>query len=92
MLYEKVISYLKEQNLSVNFLERGSAWLDTGNIDSLHEASSYIKTLEHRQGLKVGCPEEIAWNNGWIDNEQLLELSKPLIKSGYGEYLRQLTK
>ena len=83
--------YLKEQNLSVNFLERGSAWLDTGNIDSLHEASSYIKTLEHRQGLKVGCPEEIAWNNGWIDNEQLLELSKPLLKSGYGEYLIQLT-
>ncbi len=83
--------YLKEKNLSVNFLERGSAWLDTGNIDSLHEASSFIRTLEHRQGLKVGCPEEIAWNNGWIDNEQLLELSKPLIKSGYGEYLRQLT-
>ena len=83
--------YLKEQNLSVNFLERGSAWLDTGNIDSLHEASSYIKTLENRQGLKVGCPEEIAWNNGWIDNEQLLELSKPLLKSGYGEYLIQLT-
>ena len=83
--------YLKEQNLSVNFLERGSAWLDTGNIDSLHEASSYIKTLEHRQGLKVGCPEEIAWNNGWIDNEQLLKLSKPLLKSGYGEYLIQLT-
>lgn len=84
--------YLKEKKLSVNFLERGSAWLDTGNIDSLHEASSFIRTLEHRQGLKVGCPEEIAWNNGWIDNEQLLELSKPLIKSGYGEYLRQLTK
>ena len=82
--------YLKEQNLSVNFLERGSAWLDTGNIDSLHEASSYIRTLEHRQGLKVGCPEEIAWNNGWIDNKKLLELSKPLKKSGYGEYLIQL--
>ncbi len=83
--------YLNNQNLSVNFLERGSAWLDTGNIDSLHEASSYIRTLEHRQGLKVGCPEEISWNNGWIDNEQLLELSKPLIKSGYGEYLIKLT-
>ena len=84
--------YLNEQNLSVNFLERGSAWLDTGNIDSLHEASSYIRTLEHRQGLKIGCPEEIAWNNGWINNEQLLKLSKPLLKSGYGEYLIQLTK
>ena len=84
--------YLNEQNLSVNFLEKGSAWLDTGNIDSLHEASSYIRTLEHRQGLKIGCPEEIAWNNGWINNEQLLKLSKPLLKSGYGEYLIQLTK
>ena len=84
--------YLNEQNLSVNFLERGSAWLDTGNIDSLHEASSYIRTLEHRQGLKIGCPEEIAWNNGWINNKQLLKLSKPLLKSGYGEYLIQLTQ
>ena len=84
--------YLNKQNLSVNFLERGSAWLDTGNIDSLHEASSYIRTLEHRQGLKIGCPEEIAWNNGWINKKQLLKLSKPLLKSGYGEYLIQLTK
>ena len=84
--------YLNKQNLSLNFLERGSAWLDTGNIDSLHEASSYIRTLEHRQGLKIGCPEEIAWNNGWINNEQLLKLAKPLLKSGYGEYLIQLTK
>lgn len=84
--------YLNRQNLSVNFLERGSAWLDTGNIDSLHEASSYIRTLEHRQGLKIGCPEEIAWNNGWINKKQLLKLSKPLLKSGYGEYLIQLTK
>ena len=84
--------YLNNQNLSVNFLERGSAWLDTGNIDSLHEASSYIRTLEHRQGLKIGCPEEIAWNNGWINNKQLLKLAKPLLKSGYGEYLMQLTK
>ena len=72
--------YLKEKNLSVNFLERGSAWLDTGNIDSLHEASSFIRTLEHRQGLKVGCPEEIAWKNGWINNKKLLELSLPLKK------------
>ena len=84
--------YLNEQNLSVNLLERGSAWLDTGNIDSLHEASSYIRTLEHRQGLKIGCPEEIAWNNGWINKKQLLKLSEPLLKSGYGEYLIQLTK
>ena len=82
--------YLKEQNLSVNILQRGSAWLDTGNIDSLHEASSYIRTLEHRQGLKVGCPEEIAWKNGWIDNQQLIKLSEDVKKSGYGEYLISL--
>ena len=82
--------YLREKNLSVNILERGSAWLDTGNVDSLHEASSYIRTLEHRQGLKVGCPEEIAWRFNWIDDKQLEKLSRPLIKSGYGKYLLQL--
>ncbi len=85
-------TYLNKSNLSVNILERGSAWLDTGNIDSLHEASSYIRTLEHRLGLKIGCPEEVAWYNGWINNQQLLKLSNPLLKSGYGEYLIQLTK
>ena len=82
--------YLREQNLSVNILQRGSAWLDTGNIDSLHEASSYIRTLEHRQGLKVGCPEEIAWRNGWIDDKQLYSLAQYLIKSSYGKYLLRL--
>ena len=84
--------YLNQNSLSVYLLERGSAWLDTGNVDSFHEASSYIRTLEHRQGLKIGCPEEVAWRNGWINNKQLLKLSKPLKKSGYGEYLIQLTK
>lgn len=84
--------YLNQNSLSVYLLERGSAWLDTGNVDSFHEASSYIRTLEHRQGLKIGCPEEVAWRNGWINNKQLLRLSKPLKKSGYGEYLIQLTK
>ena len=69
---------------------RGMAWLDTGTCDSLHEASSYIRTLEHRQSLKVGCPEEVAWRRGWISDEELSTLAKPLQKSGYGSYLMQL--
>ena len=84
--------YLKEGNLSVKIIGRGSAWLDTGNIDSLHEASGYIRTLEHRQGLKVGCPEEIAWKKGWIDDSELINLANPLKQSGYGEYLLTLLK
>lgn len=82
--------YLKEKKLKVNILGRGSAWLDTGNIDSLHEASSYIRTLEQRQGLKVGCPEEVAWRMNWINDEELLRLAEPLRKSGYGRYLVKL--
>ena len=66
------------------------AWLDTGTIDSLHEASSFIKTLEKRQGIKIGCPEEVAWREGWISNDELIKLSKPVIKSGYGNYLLSL--
>jgi glucose-1-phosphate thymidylyltransferase len=66
------------------------AWLDTGTSDSLHEAGSYIRTLEHRQGLKVGCPEEVAWRLGWIDDDQLERLALPLKKSGYGDYLLRL--
>ena len=66
------------------------AWLDTGTVDSLHEASSFIKTLENRQGIKISCPEEIAWRNGWISNEYLISLAKPLFKSGYGKYLISL--
>ena len=66
---------------------RGMAWLDTGTCDSLHEAAAYIRTLEQRQGLKVGCPEEVAWRLGWISGEELAELAEPLRKSGYGEYL-----
>ena len=82
--------YLEEQKLNVVLLSRGMAWLDTGTVDSLHEASSFIKTLENRQGIKIGCPEEIAWREGWISNDKLVELSKPVIKSGYGNYLLSL--
>ena len=82
--------YLEEGLLRVELMGRGMAWLDTGTCDSLHEASSYIRTLEHRQALKVGCPEEVAWRQGWISSEQLEELAMPLRKSGYGSYLLQL--
>ena len=82
--------YLKDGLLKVELMGRGMAWLDTGTCDSLHEASSYIRTLEHRQSLKVGCPEEVAWRRGWISDEELSTLAKPLQKSGYGSYLMQL--
>ncbi len=84
------LSYLKDNKLNVELMGRGMAWLDTGNFESLHEASGYIRTLEHRQGLKVGCPEEIAWRMGWIDNKQLSSLAITTSKSGYGEYLINL--
>ena len=82
--------YLEEGLLRVELMGRGMAWLDTGTPDSLHEAASYIRTLEHRQGLKVGSPEEVAWRMGWIDAGQLERLAQPLRKSGYGTYLLQL--
>ena len=82
--------YLEDQQLRVELMGRGMAWLDTGTCDSLHEASSFIRTLEHRQGLKVGCPEEVAWRMGWISDGQLSTLAEPLLKSGYGDYLMQL--
>jgi glucose-1-phosphate thymidylyltransferase len=82
--------YLEEGHLHVQLMGRGMAWLDTGTCDSLHEASSYIRTLEHRQSLKVGCPEEVAWRMGWISADQLVALAEPLRKSGYGTYLLQL--
>jgi glucose-1-phosphate thymidylyltransferase len=82
--------YLEEGQLHVQLMGRGMAWLDTGTCDSLHEASSYIRTLEHRQSLKVGCPEEVAWRMGWINADQLVALAEPLRKSGYGTYLLQL--
>ena len=82
--------YLDEGLLQVELMGRGMAWLDTGTCDSLHEAGSYIRTLEHRQGLKVGCPEEVAWRMGWIAGSELEALAAPLRKSGYGDYLLQL--
>ncbi len=82
--------YLEEKSLFVELMGRGLAWFDTGNFDSLLEAGSYIRTLEGRQGLKVGCPEEISWRNKWISNDQLIKLSIPLMKSGYGKYLLEL--
>ena len=82
--------YLEDGVLQVELMCRGTAWLDTGTCDSLHEASSYIRTLEHRQSLKVGCPEEVAWRRGWISADQLVDLATPLRKSGYGNYLLQL--
>jgi glucose-1-phosphate thymidylyltransferase len=84
--------YLEDSSLMLEKLGRGYAWLDTGTHESLVEASAYIQTIENRQGLKVCCPEEIAWVNGWIDTEQVLRLAKPLSKNGYGQYLRQLVE
>ncbi|MDR0183160.1 glucose-1-phosphate thymidylyltransferase RfbA [Lysobacter arvi] len=84
--------YLDEGSLHMEQLGRGYAWLDTGTHQSLLEASNYIATIEARQGLRVCCPEEIAWNNGWIDADQLNELARPLTKNGYGEYLMSLAE
>ena len=84
--------YLKENNLFVEIMGRGMAWLDTGTFDSLHQAGSYIRLLERRQGLKVGCPEEVAWRNKWINDEDLKKLAENMIKSGYGKYLLEIQK
>ena len=82
--------YLDAGQLNVVNLGRGTAWLDTGTHESLLEASSFIETLEKRQGLKICCPEEIAWRQGWIDSDALRALAEPLVKSGYGRYLMQI--
>ncbi len=84
--------YIKEGKLNAKIMRRGMTWLDTGTFDSLHEASSYIKTIESRQGLKIGCPEEVAWRLGLIDSESVKLLAQPLINSGYGNYLLKLLK
>jgi glucose-1-phosphate thymidylyltransferase len=84
--------YLKQNELQVEVMGRGYAWLDTGTHDSMLEASTYIATIERRQGLKIACPEEIAFRSGWIDRTQLEGLAAPLIKGGYGEYLMNIIK
>ncbi|MGC4367121.1 glucose-1-phosphate thymidylyltransferase RfbA [Hydrogenophaga sp. R2] len=83
-------AYLERGQLNVQIMQRGYAWLDTGTHDSLLDAGQFIATLEHRQGLKIACPEEIAWRAGWINSEQLLTLAAPLRKNNYGRYLERL--
>ena len=82
--------YLQQRQLSVQLMGRGYAWLDTGTHESLLDASQFISTIEQRQGLKVSCPEEIAWRQRWIDSAQLEKLAQPLLKNAYGQYLRGL--
>ena len=82
--------YLSRGSLTVSTLPEGTAWLDSGTFSSLHDASSYVRIIEERQGTKVGCPEEIAWRNGWISDDELREAGKSLEKSGYGRYLLDL--
>jgi len=83
-------AYLDMDQLNVQIMKRGYAWLDTGTHESLLEAGQFIATLEHRQGLKIACPEEIAWRHGWIDNAALEKLAQPLMKNGYGQYMKRL--
>ncbi|OOB90366.1 glucose-1-phosphate thymidylyltransferase RfbA [Rathayibacter sp. VKM Ac-2630] len=82
--------YLEADRLNVQVLDRGTAWLDTGTFDSMIEATEFVRVIEQRQGFKIGCIEEIAWRNGWIDDSALAELAAPLVKSGYGAYLQRL--
>ncbi len=85
-------AYLEKGKLNVGILSRGTAWLDTGTFNSLMQAGQFVQVLEERQGLKVGCIEEIAWRQGFISSQQLKDLAEPLKKSGYGEYLLGLLK
>ncbi|MBC7301996.1 MAG: glucose-1-phosphate thymidylyltransferase RfbA [Nocardia sp.] len=83
-------AYLAQGKLSVDVLARGTAWLDTGTFDSLLDAANYVRTIEERQGLKIGVPEEVAWRRGLISDEQLCKLAEPMVRSGYGRYLLDL--
>jgi glucose-1-phosphate thymidylyltransferase len=83
-------SFLESGRLSVKVLPEGTAWLDSGTFESLHDAASYVRVIEERQGKKVGCPEEVAWRNGWLTDTQLASIGRKLYKSGYGEYLMSL--
>lgn len=83
-------AYLEQDRLRVDVLARGTAWLDTGTFDSLLDAANYVRTIEQRQGLKIGVPEEVAWRQGFIDDERLCALAEPLVRSGYGSYLLDL--
>jgi len=82
--------YLQNGKLKVSILERGTAWLDTGTFDSLNQASMFVQVIEQRQGIKIACIEEIAYRKGFISKEQLIKLAEPLMKSGYGEYIRKI--
>lgn len=85
-------AYLKQSKLKVAILDRGTAWLDTGTFSSLMQAGQFVQVIEERQGLKIGCIEEIAYRNGFIDKKQLKQIAEPLVKSGYGTYLLNLIK
>ena len=84
--------YLRRGKLTVEVLPRGTAWLDTGTFSSLHEAGTYVRIIEERQGTRVGCIEEVAWRNGWITDSELNALAEPMLGSGYGAYLQKLTQ
>ena len=85
-------AYLERGDLSVELMGRGFAWLDTGTHESLHEAASFVRTIEKVQGLQVACLEEIAWRNGWLTSEQVEKLAKPMAKNEYGQYLLRIIK
>lgn len=84
--------YLERGQLDVGVMQRGTAWLDTGTFESLHDAAEFVRVIEKRQDTKIGCIEEVAWRMNYIDDEQLIQIAEPLTKSGYGNYLRQLTR